>query len=353
MAKVLSLFSGSLASRVATKLAQRHPDVDSVCLLHFRSPFAREPEDLRQLVKDEWPGVPLRTQSLKREYRRLIDAPGSDSFSLSQSCLSCRRLLIARAIRYMERSGAEYLVTGEILGQHGLGKQELLGLAEGFGLKDRILRPLCSGSSVNGGGELSTWTRITNGRRTSVWAPATLRKLADRLGIEPRDPMSCRTRCKLTLPGFGDRVAHLFHEKGFTLNELRLLDFPLYYGICHDAKVVVAIEEGEKRDLQNLFLPQDLRVYPAAPHGPMTLVRTGWSELDERRKEDVIRLAARITATHLGYGGQTPTPIYYRFESENERMLVNVLPFGCREEIAVLEEVHVVPLEEGASVAVG
>jgi len=352
VAKVLSLFSGSLASRVATRLAQRHPDVDSVCLLHFRSPFAHEPEDLRQLVKDEWPGISLRTQSLKREYRRLIEATEAESFNLSRSCLSCRRLLLGRAVRYMERTGAQYLVTGEVLGQHGLGKPELLDLAESFGLEDRILRPLCSRSRPDDVGALSAWTKLSNGRKSSGQASAMIEKLAERVGIEPRDPMSCRNRCKLTQPGFGDRVAHLFSEKGFTLNELRLLDFPLYYEIRHDAKVVVAMNEAEKRDLQNLFLPQDLRVYPAAPHGPMTLVRTRWGELGETSREDVIRMAARITATHLGCAVETATPIYYRFESENERMLVNVLPYRSRAEIAVLEGIEVVPLDE-ASVVVG
>ena len=136
------------------------------------------------------------------------------------------------------------------------------------------------------------------------------------------------------------------------MNELRLLDFPLFYEVRPDTKIVVAILEHEKRELQNLFLPQDLRVYPAAPHGPMTLARTAWDEKSGQEREDVIRLAARVTATHQICGAEAPVPIYYRFENENERQLINVLPFASSSEIAVQDGVEVVPLES-RSVVVG
>lgn len=345
MVKVLSLFSGSLASRVATRLVELHPRVESVCLLHFRSPFAREPEDLRQLAREEWPGVTLRTQSLKREYQDLIDSACGDSFNLSRSCLSCRTLLLTRAIRYMHRVGAEFLVTGEIPGQNGVSTKALVGISESLGLAGQILRPLFSRSPLGMPGSLSSWARLSNRPTRPTGAIRTLLDLASQLEIELRDPMASRNRCKLTFPGFGDRVSHLFNETGFTLNELRLLDFPLYYEVRPDTKIVVAVDDHEKRELQNLLLPQDLRVYPAAPHGPMTLARTQWETKDEQEREDVIRLAARITATHSGCKPNSPIPIYYRFENQNERLLVNVLPFPSCSEIPLLEGVEVVPLD--------
>jgi hypothetical protein len=66
----------------------------------------------------------------------------------------------------------------------------------------------------------------------------------------------------------------------------------------------------------------------------------------------VIRLAARITATHVDGDGTAPIPIYYRFENEDERVLVNVSPYASCSEIAVLDGVEVVPLD-GAALPVG
>jgi adenylyl- and sulfurtransferase ThiI len=121
VAKVLSLFSGSLASRVATRIVEQHPDVDCVYLLHFRSPFSREFEGLRQLVRAEWPHTIFRTQSIKKEYRRLVEVTDDGEFSLPLSCYNCRKLLFAKAARYMERIGAEYIVSGEIPGRSSPG----------------------------------------------------------------------------------------------------------------------------------------------------------------------------------------------------------------------------------------
>jgi len=344
--KVLSLFSGSLASRVATRLVERHPTVEEVYLLHFRSPFAREFDDIRQLVRDEWPGVSFRTQSLKREYRRLIGL-SEESFSLSRSCVNCRTLLLARALRYMEKIGAELIVTGEIAGRHGLWGTGLARIAESVGLEGRILRPLCSSDLTSGVKDLLEWADPLGGARVS---DKLLKGLALELGMNPYDPLNSSNRCKLTTPGFGDRVADLFCESGFTLNALRLLDFPLYYEIFPNIRIVVAVDGWEKRLLQNLFLPQDLRVYPATPHGPMTLVRTDWDNKSAFARERIIKLASRITATHAEGTPGVPVPIYYRFESEDEKWLLNVLPFDSPGDVSSLEAVKVVPLEiRGAS----
>lgn len=346
MVKVLSLFSGSLASRVATRLVERHPSVEEVYLLHFRSPFAREFAEMREFVREEWPGVSFRTQSLKREYRLLIGLSG-DSFSLTRSCINCRTVLLARAVRYMERVGADLIVTGEIAGEHGLWGATLARIAKSVELEGRILRPLCSPGLKLDVDDLLEWADPIGGARLSHEA---LQGLAGELGMDPDDPLGSLARCKLTTPGFGDRVADLFCDTGFTLNALRLLDLRLYYEISPDIRMVVALDGREKRLLQDLFLPQDLRVYPATPHGPMTLVRTDWDNKSDFARDKIIKLACRITATHASGTPGVPVPVYYRFESEDEKWLINVLPFDSPADVSSLATVKVVPLEtRGAS----
>ncbi len=346
MAKVLSLFSGSLASRVATRIVEQHPDVDCVYLLYFRSPFSREFEDLRQLVKTEWPHAIFRTQSIKKEYRRLVEVTDEGEFSLSLSCYNCRSVLFAKAERYMERIGAEYIVSGEVPGANQLTAKQLRGIAENLGVADRILRPLCVGASRGRVRGLEKWLdRNQDGKRQHS-GRALLTKLAGDVGLEVTDPLASCHRCKLMTPGFGERVASLFGEAGFTLNALRLLDFPLYYKVYPDVKIVLARDEREKRDLQNLFLPQDLRVYPATPHGPMTLVRTSWNEKGGEEQQTIVGLAARITATFADPKRTETVPIYYRLENEDETLLLNASPFESPAEIAYLECVEMIPLAE-------
>lgn len=352
MAKVLSLFSGSLASRLATRIVEQHPDVECVYLLYFRSPFSREFDGLRQLVKSEWPHAIFRTQSIKKDYRRLVEVADDGEFSLEGSCYNCRSLLLGKAVRYMERIGAEYIVSGEIPGANQPSAKQLRGIAERLGVGDRILRPLWGSpvpSRVRG---LDQWLeRNRNGNRSRHGGPS-IEKLARDVGLELADPMASCWRCKLLTPGFGDRVASLFGESGFTLNALRLLDFPLYYKVQPDVKIALARDESEKRELQNLFLPQDLRVYPATPHGPMTLVRANWSDRSHADQQTIVELAARITATFAGAKRSSTIPIYYRLESEDETLLLNAYPFETPEEIAGLPSVETIPLA-GEEVLIG
>jgi hypothetical protein len=232
-------------------------------------------------------------------------------------------------MRYMARVGADYIVMGDVQGRNGIGIEELSNLDSCLGVSGRVLRPLCFDLETEPD-HAGVWANLAEAGRIEDWDGERIAELARSFGIEPRDPLGCRTRCKLMIPGFGERVSSLFGEEGFTLNALRLLD----YKVPPDTKVVLATTEEEKHDLQNLFLPQDLRVYPATPYGPMTLVRADWEAKGRIERQEIISLAARITATHACGGRGSTIPIYYRFESDDETTLINARPFSCVREIA-------------------
>ncbi|MCK4570761.1 hypothetical protein KAT84_02305 [Candidatus Bipolaricaulota bacterium] len=344
MVKVLSLFSGSLASRVATKLVERHPQVSSVQLLYFRSPFSRECEELRQLVKSEWSGTTFRTQSIKKEYQDLIALTDEGEFSLSESCRSCQSLLFSKTARYMERIGADYVVTGCIPGKHGLEAQDIASFAAREGLEGRILNPLLTDNLLSVPNDLSSWADVKSQTRNTGGIEELLLSVADELGLDLVDPVRSECRCKLMAPGFGERVAALFKEEVVTLNALYLLDFPMYFKAAPDLRIVLASDENEKRELQNYFLPQDLRLYPATPHGPMTLLRTNWDTKSEAEKKRIIEFVARLTATYARVSGMATIPVYYRLESEDERQLLNVEPFASVEELEERDDLELIPL---------
>ena len=345
MVKVLSLFSGSLASRVATKLVERHPQVKSVQLLHFRSPFSRECEEVRQLVKTEWSRATFRTQSIKKDYQDLIALTDEGEFSLSGSCRSCQSILFSKAVRYMERIGADYLVTGGISGKHGLTPQDSSTIAAMEGLDGRVLNPLLMERPLRIPNDLNAWADKRRQTRNPDSIEGLVLRLADELGLSSLDPARSDCRCKLTSPGFGERVAALFKGEGVTLNALCLLDFPMYFKADPDLQIVLAFDENEKRELQNYFLPQDLRIYPATPHAPMTLLRTNWDTKREAEKNRIIEFVARLTATYACIKGVATIPIYYRLESEDERQLLNVEPFASIEELEQRDDLELIPLE--------
>jgi len=350
--KVLSLFSGSLASRVATKLVERHPQVRSIQLLHFRSPFSHECDDLRQLVKAEWPRSIFRTQSIKKDYQDLITLTAEGEFSLAESCRSCQSLLLSKAARYMERVGADYVVSGAIPGKHGRAPRSECGGDVEY-LSGRILSPLLMRQPLKIPIDVSSWADKKRQTRDPGTIDGLVHRLASELGLNPIDPVCSEHRCKLTAPGFGERVAALFREEVVTLNALCLLDFPLYFRAHPDLRIVLACNENEKRELQNYFLPQDLRLYPATPHGPMTLLRTDWEGKGDTEKNQIIEFVAKLTATYADASEATSVPIYYRLECEDERQLINVEPFDSIEELEQRADLELVPLRLPAQLVYG
>jgi hypothetical protein len=113
-----------------------------------------------------------------------------------------------------------------------------------------------------------------------------------------------------------------------------LLDFRLYYKREPDVKFVLATGEEEKRALQNLLLPQDLRVYLPTYRGPMCLVRTDWSSKSPEEIREIIDFACRVTATHSEASDLTNVLVCHRFENHDETSQSSVCPFTAVEEIA-------------------
>jgi hypothetical protein len=69
MAKAVVLFSGSLASIIATELV-REAGIEEIRLLHFRSPFFRDYEPVKELAQSLW-SFPFPQPGLKRSSRAL------------------------------------------------------------------------------------------------------------------------------------------------------------------------------------------------------------------------------------------------------------------------------------------
>ena len=208
------------------------------------------------------------------------------------SCRNCRSLLLSKAARYMERIGAEFVVSGGISGEHECPALDSLAIDATESLDGRPLSPLLIERPLRLPRDLGAWADVRRHTREPSTIENHVRRLADKLGLVLTDPVGSGRRCRLKTPGFGERVASLFKEDVVTLNALCLLDFPLYIKADPDLQIVVAFDENEKRELQNYFLPQDLRLYPATPHGPMTLLRTNWDSKDRSEQSRIIEFVA-------------------------------------------------------------
>lgn len=333
MVKALSLFSGSLASLVATRLVEMSDEVDEVQLLCFRSPFFVDYERVREIAKTTWPAMQFRSQAINKDYQHLVNIFSADEFSLARNCCHCRTLMLTRSAQYMKRIKADFIVTGEIAGSNGLNKCELECISSDAGISDLVLRPLSAKLLPRTRPEKEGWVNAEKLHGLTAGDKERLTELAFTLDFDHRNSFDRQDRCKLTCPSFGLRLANLLCEKEFTLNALRLLDFRFYYRKVPDITIVLAIEVEEKRNLQNFFLPQDVRVYLPTHQGPLALVRTDWTAKEEDEIAEIIKLAGRMIANYSTAAHHEQIQINYRFENKNETERLNISPFTDLNEI--------------------
>lgn len=331
MAKGVALFSGSLASIVAAKLVMQQPGVEEVKLLHFRSPFFRDYDKTKELSRECFKGS-FRSQSVKKDFAELTNIPNGGGYDMKTCCTGCRRLMLQKALRYMKKVKADFLVTGEIAGVRGLEPEDVIRLTDDAGLYDEVVRPLSAKLFPKSLPERKGWVDRRTLYGLSGDYEAKLKKIAEKLGIES-DGFPANERCKLLIPYFGQRLEDLLSEDNLTLNGLELLEFPMYYKQPPDVKIVLGMDDEEKRKLQNFFLPTDLRLYVPINDGPIALVRANWPDKSDDEVIEIIELAAKITAMHAKPGERRRVQANYRFENSQETRRINISPFSCETDV--------------------
>jgi len=330
MVRAVVLFSGSLASIVAAKLVMESSYVDDVRLLHFRSPFFRYFSETKALARSLW-YPDLHSQSIKSHFREMSNINGA--YQLRDCCMGCRSLLLTKGLKYMRRTKADFLVTGELVGMRGLGSEDVRWISEQVGDPGRILRPLSARLLPESLPQREVWVGLDQLHALTADQPEALVKLSQKLGVNT-DAYPADRRCRLTQTRFGVRLEDLLKEETFSMNSLELLEFQHYYKKSPDVKIVLGCNEEEKRQLQNFFLPTDIRLYVPVHDAPLTLVRSDWEQKSEGEIAQIIELAARIAVTHSHTKLlRHPVQAHYRFESAQETLRIQVSPFASPQEL--------------------
>jgi tRNA U34 2-thiouridine synthase MnmA/TrmU len=137
--KAIALFSGGLDSMLSVRLLlEMGIDVEGVV---FETPFfgAEKARSAARAV-----GVPLTVIDLTAPHLVMLKAPRYGYGKNMNPCIDCHTLMLKTAGAYMQTAGADFVSTGEVLGQRPMSqtRQSLLLVAKNSGYSDVILRPL-------------------------------------------------------------------------------------------------------------------------------------------------------------------------------------------------------------------
>ena len=141
----LALFSGGLDSLLSCRLMQQQNL--RVLGLHFISPFFGKPERI-----DHWQrelGMDILPVDISREYvQLLLQGPKWGVGKCLNPCVDCKILMLSRARDMLSMFGAQFIVSGEVLGQRPMSqRKDALGLIrKEAGVRDVLLRPLSAAS---------------------------------------------------------------------------------------------------------------------------------------------------------------------------------------------------------------
>lgn len=314
--RAVVLYSGSLSSILAAKLVQRAGYLD-LFFVFFRSPFFRGEDAISQEAKRL--GFSLRCITLKRAFLRLPQEDGA-----LFPCRACRRILLARAARLFRRRKFDLLITGEIVGKGGLGQAELLALDEELGLNGWVLRPLSAKllpptqAERDGALDRNQFLDLT-----VEDAESHLGQLAVSLGISPR---ADGRYCLLRDPVFAHRCQIFARDGALTANFARLLEFPHLLRLGPGRLLVIASTPAEQVRLQELFLPEDVRLYIPLPGSPLGLLRAPWVKIGPEERTELITQAAAHLLALAGFPEDRPWTVCFRAEEAEETARLQVWP---------------------------
>jgi len=134
------LFTGSLDSLLAVRLLQAQQiEVLGYCHWAICQPRAALAHEMAERL-----GMPLVVEQAGGDYLALLRAPAHGRGRGFNPCLDCRIHVARRGARLRETRQADFVASGEVLGQHPMTqkRRDLELVAHASGLGDRLLRPL-------------------------------------------------------------------------------------------------------------------------------------------------------------------------------------------------------------------
>jgi tRNA U34 2-thiouridine synthase MnmA/TrmU len=247
--KALVLLSGGLDSTLAVKLLlDQGLKAEAV---HFSTPFCNCDKCAVDNLGEKF-DLKVHHLFLGQDFLELLVDPPHGYGSRMNICIDCRILMFSKAKELAEKIGADYYVTGEVLGQRPFSqRRSIMKLIEReAGLEGKILRPL-SGKLMEKtiveqiGLVNRKWLKDIKGRRRIAQM-----EIAKEVGIF--DYPCPSGGCLLTDPHFSKRLKdYLEHEGKPKITSMFLLRLGRHFRV-NGSRIVVGRNEKENKVLNGL-----------------------------------------------------------------------------------------------------
>ena len=274
--KVVALLSGGLDSTLAVKTMQKQGfEVSAVAI---KTPFCDFDcgrgcgFEIRERADNL--GVDLKTVYLGDEYVEMLKHPKYGFGSGMNPCIDCRAMMFEAGKKHMEEIGAEFIISGEVLGQRPMSQfaPALKKVEKLSGLEGKIVRPLSAALLPPTDPEKNGLIKRKDLGMIRGRSRKEQLRMAKEFGIE--DPPNAGGGCLLTDPAFSLRAKDLFkHIETPTINDIDLLKVGRHFRLDKNAKLVVGRNKDENEMIKALALQSDILLEAKEHVGPTALLR--------------------------------------------------------------------------------
>ncbi|MSN24346.1 MAG: hypothetical protein GJV46_00610 [Geobacter sp.] len=331
--KAIALLSGGLDSTLAVKM-MLDMDID-VEALNFTSPFCNctgknsgcKSEAVR--VAQEF-NIPIKVVHKGLDYLEIVRNPSHGYGKGVNPCVDCRIYLLRKAKEYMLETGADFIITGEVLGQRPMSQRRdtLRVIERESGLEGLLLRPLSAQHFEPTIPEREGWVDREKLMAIKGRSRKELFELADDLDVKN---YPCPAGgCLLTELSFVPKIKDLFdHCEELDLRDFRLLKVGRHLRIGDQSKVIIGRNEADNNLLETSKLPTEAALTWLDGNTPVGVITGAQSdELNSLAAKILLRYTrAEANATcrmELRVGGETRqlTVINEMTEADVEKYLV-------------------------------
>lgn len=276
------LLSGGLDSLLALKLMTvqgiRATALHSVHCFHGTQNIEEKKTRLAQKATELGAGDIL-FPNITEEVVRLTKNPEHGYGKHLNACIDCRLHTVKTGFDAMKTLGADFVVTGEVVGQRPMSqRRDAMGIADknvaNWGFGGLLLRPLCAKLTPVTIPEKQGW--VDPERLYDIAGRGRDRQMALAVELGIGEYPGPGGGCLLTDPGFSQRLAVLFKCKpDWSEKDVELLKVGRHFQISEEVKIVASRCEEENFRLRELAELDDMFFIASQRHGAVVMLRGG------------------------------------------------------------------------------
>lgn len=299
--KALALLSGGLDSTLAVKvMLEQGIEVEA---LNFTSPFCTctgknagcKSEAIR--VAEEF-GIPIKVMHKGVEYLELVRNPKHGYGKGMNPCIDCRIFLLRKAKEYLAESGADFVITGEVLGQRPMSqRRHTLDIIEReSGLAGRLLRPLSAKHFEPTLPEQEGW--VDREKLLAIQGRSRKEQMQLAEDLDVKNYPCPAGGCLLTEVSFVSKVRDVFdHSDQLNLRDFRLLKVARHFRVGPRTKALIGRNEAENELLSRNIQPGEAALRWVEGSSPLGVVM---GTVDDALLETASRILLRYTRAEAG-----------------------------------------------------